>query len=123
MADCVATLRQQTAQLCEEMLASMRTGKTGVHQKTLNRLIKFIDQFKQLNFVGDQEMEAQLDQVRREFLQHSAEEYRDDAAARSRLEQGLRGLAGAARELASQDSRELVERFGQLWQRKFCLAA
>jgi hypothetical protein len=123
VADCVATLRQQTAQLCEEMLASMRTGKTGVHQKTLNRLIKFIDEFKQLNFVGDQEMEAQLDQVRREFLQHSAEEYRDDAAARSRLEQGLRGLAGAARELASQDSRELVERFGQLGQRRFCLAA
>ena len=47
VADCVASLRQQTAQLCEEMLESMRTGKTGVHQKTLNRLIHFIDEFKQ----------------------------------------------------------------------------
>jgi nucleoside-diphosphate-sugar epimerase len=41
----VASLRQQTAQLCEEMLESMRTGKTGVHQKTLNRLTRFIEEF------------------------------------------------------------------------------
>jgi hypothetical protein len=44
--ECVTVLRHQTAQLCEEMLGSMRSGKTeGVHQKTLNRLVKFIDEF------------------------------------------------------------------------------
>ena len=37
LGDCVSSLRQQTGQLCEEMLESMRSGKTGVHQKTLNR--------------------------------------------------------------------------------------
>ena len=48
------------------MLTSMRSGKTdGVHQKTLNRLVKFIDDFKSLNFAGDNEMEQQLDRVRR----------------------------------------------------------
>jgi hypothetical protein len=123
VADCVVALRQQTAQLCEDMLESMHTGKTGVHQKTLNRLIKFIDEFKQLNFVGDNEMEAQLERVRQEFLHRSAEDYRDDATGRDRLQQGLRGLADTARELAQQDSRELVERFGQMGQRKFHLAA
>ena len=123
VADCVASLRQQTAQLCEEMLESMRSGKTGVHQRTLNRLIKFIDEFKQLNFVGDLEMESQLQRVRQEFLQRSAEDYRDDEVARTRLQQGLSNLATTARDLAQQDSRELVERFGQLGQRKFNLAA
>ena len=73
------------------MLESMRTGKTGVHQKTLNRLVRFIDEFKQLNFVGDQQMEAQLERVRQEFLPRSAEDYRDDEAARARLQQGLEG--------------------------------
>ncbi len=87
--DCVASLRQQTAQLCEEMLESMRTGKTGVHQKTLNRLVRFIEEFKQLNFVGDHEMEAQLERVRQEFLLRTAEDYRDDGVARDRLQQGL----------------------------------
>jgi hypothetical protein len=45
VADCVTSLRSETAKLCEEMLASMKDGKTGVHQKTLNRLVKFIDEF------------------------------------------------------------------------------
>jgi hypothetical protein len=123
VADCVASLRQQTAALCEEMLESMHNGKTGVHQKTLNRLIRFVDEFKQLNFVGDQEMEAQLERVRQEFLLRSAETYRDDSAAKARLEAGLTGLALTARDLAHQDSRELVERFGQLGHRRLNLAA
>ena len=123
VADCVASLRQQTAQLCEEMLESMRSGKTGVHQRTLNRLVRFIDEFKQLNFVGDQEMEVQLDRVRQEFLQRTAEDYRNDAGAQGRLQQGLQGLAQFAHELSRQDTHELVERFGQMGQRRFHVAA
>ena len=69
VSECVTELRQQTAQLCDEMLSSMRSGKTdGVHQKTLNRLVKFIDDFKQLNFADDREMETRLDQVRTQLL-------------------------------------------------------
>jgi hypothetical protein len=123
VADCVASLRQETAKLCEDMLESMRTGKSGVHQKTLNRLVRFVDEFKQLNFVGDSQMEAQLERVRQEFLLRSAEDYRDDSAAKARLEQGLTALAQTARDLAQQDSRELVERFGQLGHRRLNLAA
>jgi hypothetical protein len=123
VSDCVASLRQQTTQLCTEMLESMRTGKTGVHQKTLNRLVKFIDEFKQLNFAGDHQMEAELERVRQEFLNRTAEEYRDDNGAKLRLQQGLQALAQTARDLAGQDSRELVERFGNLGQRRLHLAA
>lgn len=122
--DCVATLRQETAKLCDEMLQSMRAGKTqGVHQKTLNRLVRFIDQFKQLNFAGDREMEAQLERVRREFLSRTAEEYRDDAKAQARLTAGLTGLRDVARDMAQADAREVAERFGQMGRRRFNLAA
>jgi len=124
VADCVASLREQTAQLCEEMLQSMGEGKTdGVHQKTLNRLIRFIEQFKQMNFANDTVMEAQLEQVRKEFLSRTAEEYRDSKQAQARLKQGLGALAGKARELARADSAELVKSFGQMGRRKFSLAA
>ena len=68
-------------------------------------------------------MEAQLEQVRQEVLRRSAEDYRDDSGAKANLEQGLTALAQTARELAQQDSRELVERFGQLGHRRFHLAA
>lgn len=121
--ECVIELRHQTAQLCDEMLASMRSGKTdGVHQKTLNRLVKFIDEFKQLNFAGDTEMEQQLDRVRSELLSLNAEDYRNNLTASRNLESGLSQLRDQARELASQDARELVERFGQMGRRKLQLA-
>ena len=124
IAECVTSLRAQTATLCEEMLHSIATGENGVHQKTLNRLIRFIDQFKQMNFVGDVEMEQQLETVRRELLTRTAEEYRQGgSSARARLETGLARLADTARELARQDATELVQRFGGLGRRKFQLAA
>ena len=124
IADCVASLREQTAQLCGDMLQSIRTGENGVHQKTLNRLIRFIDQFKQMNFVGDAAMEEQLETVRRELLTRTAEEYRlGGPSAKATLEQGLSRLADTARQLARQDATELVQRFGGLGRRKFQLAA
>jgi hypothetical protein len=119
VADCVASLRKETATLCEEMLSSMKGGKTGVHQKTLNRLVKFIDEFKALNFVGDNQLEQELERVKREFLSHSAEEYRDSEFARKRLENGLKNLADNARDMARQDAMELVENFGQMGVRRF----
>ena len=123
VADCVASLREQTATLCQEMLTSIQTSETGVHQKTLNRLVRFIDQFQQMNFANDTEMARQLATVRTELLTRTAEEYRDSATARQRLVAGLSRLGAEARSLATQDASELVQRFGSLGQRKFQLAA
>ncbi|MDF1657900.1 MAG: DUF3150 domain-containing protein [Verrucomicrobiales bacterium] len=121
--ECVTELRQQTAQLCEDMLASLRGGKTnGVHQKTLNRLVKFIDDFKSLNFADDTEMESQLDRVRSQLLGRSAEDYRNNPSATRSLESGLTDLRNHARDLATRDARDLVERFGQVGRRKLQLA-
>ncbi len=121
--ECVASLREQTAQLCDDMLHSIRNSETGVHQKTLNRLIRFIDQFKQMNFADDQVMAGQLEAVRKELLGRTAEEYRDSKYARQKLVSGLTQLSQQARELAQQDATDLVQRFGQMGHRKFHLAA
>src|SRR5436309_3420959 len=93
VADCVASLREQTAQLCQEMLHSINSSETGVDQKTLNRLVRFIDQFKQMNFANDSVMEQQLETVRKELLSKTAEEYRASSRARNRLVEGLTQLA------------------------------
>jgi hypothetical protein len=123
VADCVATLREQTAQLCQQMLESINTCDTGVHQKTLNRLVKFIEQFKQMNFVSDREMETQLESVRKELLSRTAEEYRDSTKARNQLVTGLSQLRDTANRLARQDATELVQQFGEMGRRRFHLAA
>jgi len=122
ISDCVAALREQTAVLCEEMLESMKAGKSGVHQKTLNRLVKFIDEFKTLNFVGDRELEEQLERIRQEFLGRTAEEYRDSDHYRRKLREGLRNLADTARDLAQNDKRDLIVQFGQMGRRRFHMA-
>ncbi len=123
IADCVSTLREQTAQLADEMLGSIKESETGVHQKTLNRLVRFIEQFKQMNFVNDTEMEERLEGVRSELLSRTAEEYRDSASSRARLVNGLSRLRDHARALANTDTSQLVNRFGELGRRKFHLAA
>jgi Protein of unknown function (DUF3150) len=123
VADCVATLREQTATLCQEMLESINTCETGVHQKTLNRLVKFIEQFKSMNFVNDEEMNQQLETMRKELLTRTAEEYRDSTKARNQLVAGLSQLRDSANRLATQDAAELVQRFGEMGRRKFHLAA
>jgi hypothetical protein len=123
VADCVASLREQTAQLCQEMLQSINSCETGVHQKTLNRLVRFIDQFKQMNFANDTAMEQQLEQVRQELLSRTAAQYRDSRSGQAALSNGLARLRDRARQLARTDASELVRRFGELGRRKFHLAA
>jgi hypothetical protein len=76
-----------------------------------------------MNFVNDTVMEEQLENVRRELLSKTAEEYRDNARAKTRLVNGLSQLANHASQLAKQDATELVQRFGQVGVRKFHLAA
>ncbi len=123
VAECITTLRAQTAQLCNEMLASIDTSETGVHQKTLNRLVHFIDQFRSLNFAGDRLMEEQLDQVRQQLLSRTAEQYRHNEGWKQQLVNGLTGLADKARQMASEDKAALVQQFGAMGKRKFALAA
>jgi hypothetical protein len=120
--DCAAALRSETAKLCGEMLETLRTSGS-VHQKTLNRLVTFIDRFSDLNFVNDTEMEAQLQAVREEFLRRSAAEYRDSAHARGQLMTGLTALRERAAELAREDPSGLVGTFGRMGHRRFTLAA
>ena len=120
--DCVAELRRQTAELCSEMLASI-DARGDVHQKTLNRLKRFIERFGSLNFAGDREMERELDRARAELLSRTAEEYRGSGAAELTLVQGLERLRAKARELAGQDTAALVESFGRMGRRRFALAS
>lgn len=120
--DCVTELRRQTAELCSEMLASI-DARGDVHQKTLNRLQRFIERFGSLNFANDLEMQRELDHARAELLSRSAEEYRGNGAAELTLVQGLERLRAKARELAGQDTTTLVQSFGQMGRRRFALAS
>ncbi len=124
IAECVARLREQTACICDEMLESMRSGRTGgVHQRTLNRLLNFIDEFRNLNFAGDSRLEELLENARGELLSTPAGEYRDNASALGALESGLKRLGREARDMAREDAGEIIDRFGRMGVRRFRMSA
>jgi hypothetical protein len=114
----VASLREETARLAGEVLATIDGSENGVHQRTLNRLTAFIDNFRSLNFAGDAQLEQTLERFRRELLSRSAEEYRTQPGAMSTLTEGLGRLRENAVQLARSDAREIVARFGQMGGRR-----
>jgi hypothetical protein len=114
----VASLRDQTARLATEVLATIDGSENGVHQRTLNRLTTFIESFRSLNFAGDQQLETTLERFREELLTRSAEDYRNDGKALASLTDGLARLRSTAVQLAGADARDVLARFGQMGGRK-----
>ena len=114
----VSSLRDETAKLASEVLATIDGSENGVHQRTLNRLSTFIDSFRTLNFAGDQQLEQTLERFRRELLQRSAEDYRNQPGAMASLTEGLNRLRENAVQLARSEARDIVARFGQMGGRR-----
>jgi hypothetical protein len=114
----VASLREETAKLATEVLATIDGSENGVHQRTLNRLGSFIDSFRSLNFAGDQQLEATLEKFRRDLLTRSAEDYRTQPGAMASLTDGLNRLRENAVQLARSDASAILSRFGQMGVRK-----
>jgi hypothetical protein len=119
----VASMREETARLATEVLATIDGSDNGVHQRTLNRLTTFIESFRTLNFAGDAQLENTLEKVRRDLLTRSAEDYRRDQGAMASLTDGLARLRENAVQLAQSDAREVLARFGQMGARKLAAAS
>jgi hypothetical protein len=93
----VATLRQETLGLCTKITNNIKEGKV-IKGRTLNSLQDFVEKFKEFNFVGDSTVEAQLDALKKEFLDvHS----NDDIAKGADLQEELKRRLGELAEVAS----------------------
>ncbi|MCH7225015.1 DUF3150 domain-containing protein [Haloferula sp. A504] len=114
----VTTLRQETAKLAADVLATIDGSENGVHQRTLNRLTTFIDSFRSLNFAGDAQLEGTLERFRQQLLSRSAEDYRNDNGAMRSLTEGLSRLHDTAMAMVRNDGRDVLTRFGQMGSRR-----
>jgi hypothetical protein len=120
--DSVVTLREETARLAANVLATIEGSEGGVHQRTLNRLTTFIDSFRSLNFAGDAQLEGTLERFREQLLTRSAEDYRNNSGAMTNLRDGLNRLHDTALAMARTDGRDVLARFGQLGGRRLAVA-
>jgi len=119
----VTALRQETAKLASEVLSTIEGSENGVHQRTLNRLSSFIEEFRSLNFAGDRELESTLEKFRDDLLRRSAEDYRNHGGAMRDLTTGLDRLRESAVRLARGDASDVLSRFGQMGSRRFAEAS
>lgn len=98
--DVVKVLRSQTKNLCEEVANNIRNGQV-VTGRTFNRIRDFIDKFQDMNFVGDSEVEEQLNALRREFLDvHPTENVRDNGELQEELTRRLMFISEKASEIS-----------------------
>lgn len=118
----VASLRQETARLASDVLATIDASDKGVHQRTLNRIASFIENFRTLNFAGDAQLEQTLENFRRDLLRRTAEDYRNNPGAMTSLTDGLARLRESAVQLAREDASAIVARFGQVGHRRLAAA-
>jgi len=119
----VTTLREETARLATDVLATINGSEGGVHQRTLNRLTTFIDSFRSLNFAGDQQLETTLDRFREQLLTRGAEEYRANTTAMQGLTDGLNRLRDNAVAMVRTEGRDVLTRFGQMGGRRLAVAS
>lgn len=74
----VTTLRQDTVKICNKIATNIKEGKI-VKGKTLNALRDFIENFSELNFVGDT-IESELEKLKTNFLdKYKGEENIEDS--------------------------------------------
>ena len=119
----VTTLRDETARLASDVLATIDGSEGGIHQRTLNRLTTFIDSFRSLNFAGDAQLEGTLERFREQLLTRSAEDYRNDSTAMRSLTEGLNRLRDNAVAMVRTEGRDVLTRFGQMGGRRLAVAS
>ena len=83
--DVVSSLRAQTMELCTKIKNNINSGKI-VKGRTLTSLREYIDEFSEMNFVGDSLVSEQLDALRSNFLDvHENSEIADNSSLQEEL--------------------------------------
>jgi hypothetical protein len=102
--DVVQTLRAETTELCNHIIANITDGKV-VKGRTLTSLKDFIDKFQELNFVGDVKIEKQLEVLRKEYLSvHTTEQISEQPELQEELKRRLGQLAEIAADMTDINS-------------------
>jgi hypothetical protein len=100
----VGTLRQETSSLCNKIITNIKEDKV-IKGRTLNSIRDFIDKFSDLNFVGDQKIEEELENLKKDFLDaHSLEQISEEKDLQEELHQRLESLSKTASDMTDINS-------------------
>jgi hypothetical protein len=101
--DVVKVLRTEATEMCGKIATAIKEGKV-VRSTTVTSLKNFIERFKDMNFVGDQTIAAQLEAVQRELLEgHPKDVFVKDMDMREELGRRLNLIVEEAGKVSEQD--------------------
>lgn len=101
--DVVKVLRNEATEVCGRIATAIKEGKV-IRSTTVASLKNFIERFKDMNFVGDQTIEAQLDAIQKEILDgHDDTAFLDNVELKEELGRRLIAVTEAAKNITDQD--------------------
>ena len=101
--DVVKVLRTEATEVCSRIATAIKEGRV-IRSTTVNSLKVFIERFKDMNFVGDQTIEAQLDAIQKELLEaHPNTAFLEDVELKEELGRRLNLVVEEAGKLSDQD--------------------
>ena len=110
----VTSLRTETSVLCTKVATAIKNGKL-IRTTTINSLKNQIERFKDMNFVGDQTVQAQLDAVQKDLLdQFPTEQFTSDAELRTQLAARLTEIATEAGKVTDQDVGQVTGQYRRM---------
>jgi len=99
----VTKLRSETSALCSKIATAIKSGKV-IRSTTIDSLKNHIAWFKDMNFAGDQTVEAQLDAIQRELIDsNTPEQISTDADLREEFGRRLDEIAQSAGKVTESD--------------------
>jgi hypothetical protein len=93
--DVVKSLRSQTVEVCGRISKAITEGKV-IRSRSIDSLKNFIEKFSDLNFIGDQQIETQIEELKKELDAHTSKEFDDDKDLQTELHRRLTVLTETA---------------------------
>ena len=108
-------LRTQTVGVFNDLLEAIE--KDQWNQKSINAVLKYIDKFKKLNFLNDQDLENFLDSSKKKMTILSAQEVKKSNGSIDNLHDMVEGAVGELKKFAANEKSKIADGFGAMGNR------
>jgi len=108
-------LRESAVNAFTDLLQAIKDDKW--NQKSINSTIKYIDRFKNLNFLNDKELEKFLSDKRKEMETVSAQEIKKNSGSSEHFKSMIENSVNELKKMAAEEKKALVDEFGAVGKR------
>ena len=92
---CMRDLMAQTSKVLGDAATTLSNGQP-CNQRSLNRLGRLVEDYKEMNFMGESDYQQQLEDFQTKFLSRQAADYRSNSRLLEEMNSGLEDLQATA---------------------------